>query len=678
MDHLGIMLHVFTQETENELMLDLGETKTQRKLYYRELIARFTHHLGITWNLGEENGYVAWSPKAQNDDDRKSMAKYLKTHDPYQHHVALHTHSRIHEQVPILNALVGYEYLTGPSIQLHHPHEVNEVTEKWIKASQVSGHQWVVPLDEIGPANVGAKPDADDPEHNEMRHQVLWGNLMAGGSGVEWYFGYKFAHMDINCEDWRSRDLLWDQTRHALNFFRKHLPYHGMKGANELTSNSDDFVFAKNGYVYAIYMPHVEETYLDLTGSNTKFSIQWFNPREGGNLQKGSLDEVRGGKIVSIGLPPNQEKDWVALLKSDGPVTTVPLSNGMGSTLDALRDFEINPEGAAAQYYMDKNNGALAINAANKSFRNAYAVAKTVYQGASDVYDLSLRTITENDGESSYVLKVNGAILDTLVNPSTKDDFDEVNHNIGVYYLATGDIIQIESNAVTNGKIPENDETAWSRGRWNKLVLAPSNLTITEAMKTAVPFEETDGMIRIEAEDFQYNSQNGTPRKWYVRPSQVKGINNLENHKDGASGGQYIEALPDTRVTHDDNLIDGENFFPIQGTGGVVSYKVKFPKKGKYYVWAKAYSSGPEDNGVHIGLNGQWPESGARIQWCKGKNKWTWSSAQRTPENHCGVPHSIYIEVEEAGEHVVSFSMREDGFEMDEFILTRDKTYTPE
>ena len=34
-------------------------------------------------------------------------------------------------------------------------------------------------------------------------------------------------------------------------------------------------------------------------------------------------------------------------------------------------------------------------------------------------------------------------------------------------------------------------------------------------------------------------------------------------------------------------------------------------------------------------------ESGERMQWCKGKNKWTWSSAQRVEENHCGTPQTI-------------------------------------
>src|SRR5262249_45303902 len=57
-DHMtraGIVWHVVTQETEVDHNLDGGALGTQRKLYYRELVARFAHAPGLIWNLGEEN-----------------------------------------------------------------------------------------------------------------------------------------------------------------------------------------------------------------------------------------------------------------------------------------------------------------------------------------------------------------------------------------------------------------------------------------------------------------------------------------------------------------------------------------------------------------------------------------------------------------------------------------------
>ena len=61
MDRLGIALHVVLTETENESLMELEEGGVffaeRRRLYYRELVARFGHHRAIVWNLGEENGW---------------------------------------------------------------------------------------------------------------------------------------------------------------------------------------------------------------------------------------------------------------------------------------------------------------------------------------------------------------------------------------------------------------------------------------------------------------------------------------------------------------------------------------------------------------------------------------------------------------------------------------------
>ncbi len=682
MDTLGLMLHIVTQETENELLLDIGQLKVQRKLYYRELIARFSHHLGITWNLGEENGPLHWTPKGQDDKDRKAMAKYIKTHDPYKNLVVLHTHAGSKSQEVFLDPLLGFEYLDGPSMQTSKPKNVHDRIVRFVDVSKKSGKRWVICQDEIGPADTGAKPDADDPEHNEIRSQVLWGNLMAGGAGVEWYFGYRFAHNDLKCEDWRSRDLLWDQTKHALDFFQKYVPFTKMQSADGLTDNPDDYVFAENGSTYVVYLPKVVETKINLYGFNSKFAVKWYNPRTGGSLVKGTVKTIKGGRAVSIGLPPNNDKDWVALLIATKKITHVKKhKNNSIITLKALSDFEIN-KASKAVYYVDQgNNGVLSIDASNKEQRDKFAGATTLFKGETGLYKAVLTTMAENDGESVYKIKINGKEVSTLVNPPTKSSFFTTRHHLDLY-LHKNDIIEVLSKAMTNGKIPENDETAWSRGRWSALTLTPDTyLQVAKALKEAEPFVEKHGILEVEAENFHDKTNNGTKRDWYIRSNSDDipfSGDTIENHSATASKGAYIEALPDTRVTHDDKLIAGENFFPVSGTGGIVSYKVKITNPGTYYVWALAYSTGSEDNGLHVGVNGDWPESGARMQWCKGKHRWTWSSAQRVPENHCGIPQKITLDFKEAGEYVVSFSMREDGFEFDKWVLVKDKNFIPE
>ena len=192
-------------------------------------------------------------------------------------------------------------------------------------------------------------------------------------------------------------------------------------------------------------------------------------------------------------------------------------------------------------------------------------------------------------------------------------------------------------------------------------------------------FEEKNGQVSVEAEYF-YKQSKSEIRQWYRTTRHETpeiGRDEDENHGSSASNSTYIEILPDTRVTHADSLIRGENFTNEPGKMAILHYKVKINSPGRYYVWVRAFSTGGEDNGLHVGLNGEWPDHGQRMQWCDGKNKWTWASKQRTAAVHCGVPHEIYLDISESGIHDIQFSMREDGFEFDKFVLTKDKNYVP-
>lgn len=189
-------------------------------------------------------------------------------------------------------------------------------------------------------------------------------------------------------------------------------------------------------------------------------------------------------------------------------------------------------------------------------------------------------------------------------------------------------------------------------------------------------FEEKKGIVAIETEFF-YKQSKSQKRKWFRFNKHFSPVTTKENRSIGASNNGYIQLLPDTRITHDDVLMRGENFSNTAGAMGVVTYRVKINSPGRYFIWTRAFSTGSEDNGVHVGINGKWPQSGQRIQWCEGKNKWTWSNKQRTKEAHCGVPQKLYLDIPSAGYHDIEFSMREDGFAMDKFVLTLDEAYVP-
>lgn len=303
MESKGVMLHVLTQETENDQLLDGGALGPQRKLYYRELIARFGHHLAITWNLGEEN--------TNTDAQRKQFATFFKTYDPYGHYVVVHTYPGQKEQV--YAPLLGYPDFDGPSLQGGN----NSVVREWIDRSANAGRPWVVCYDEQGPATAGVVPDADDFWHDSIRKNVLWGTLMAGGGGVEYYFGYSYPNDDLDCEDWRSRDNMWNLTRRALGFFHDYLPFWEMNHANGLTTASGDYVLAQPSEVYAVYLPNGGTTNLDLEDAPARFSIEWFDPRLGGALLAGGATEATGPGVVALGDPPAgyDPQDWAVLIR---------------------------------------------------------------------------------------------------------------------------------------------------------------------------------------------------------------------------------------------------------------------------------------------------------------------------------------------------------------------------
>lgn len=307
MDSLGLMLHIVTQETENDHGLDGGDLGLQRKLYYRELIARFAHHLAITWNLGEEN--------KNSDSQRKAFAKYIRDLDPYDHLIVIHTWPGHYDKV--YPSLLGFEALDGASLQMNADgSDTHSETLKWIKKSKAAGRNWVVCLDEYGHGKGGVATDDIDYWHDEARKNCLWGNLMAGGGGSEWYFGYPYPHNDLNCEDWRSRDHMWELTQYALDFFHRHLPFTQMYNHNELTAAKQDYCFATPGSIYAVYLPNGGTTEIDLQGYSRTFTVKWYDPRNGGSLKSGSIKKITGPGKVSLGLSPyKQDMDWVILIK---------------------------------------------------------------------------------------------------------------------------------------------------------------------------------------------------------------------------------------------------------------------------------------------------------------------------------------------------------------------------
>lgn len=297
MDKLGLLMHVVTQEQENDQLLDDGNLGDERKLYYRELVARFAHHPAVVWNLGEEN--------TNTDEQRKSFAAYIRMLDPYRHPIVVHTFPSQYNKV--YDPLLGFPHFDGPSLQMGDMRKTHEETLKWVILSGKAGKQWFVCQDEIGPPSVGVKPDNEDPDHSDVLRHALWGNLMAGGAGAEWFF-----QSDLHTEDWRTRDRLWEKTFFALNFFQKHLPFAEMQPRDDLVAGEGSWCLANAGEIYAIYTSSPDNCQMLLGEGN--YRVDWYNPVNGGDLIPGG--SIVGGGERTFGHPPhNRSETWVILLR---------------------------------------------------------------------------------------------------------------------------------------------------------------------------------------------------------------------------------------------------------------------------------------------------------------------------------------------------------------------------
>lgn len=312
---LGMFLHFKTSEVENQGLLDGGELGVQRKLYFRELLARFGYHLALNWNLGEENGLWG-SPVTtpiQTTTQRLAMARYFYENDPYRHHVVIHNGQAFYD-------LLGPEsQYTGLSLQTNKPdfRRVYGQIRYWLDLAREAGVNWAVAVDEPGDAQHSLVPDKDnDGTHDFARQNALWASIMAGGWGSEWYFGYKHDHSDLSCRDFRSRDLFWDQVRHHLRFMQTaRLPLARMHPANALSSSDNDWVLAAPGEVYLLLLKMGEKPDNQLTVPNGTYQITWYNPRTGA-YPTPPLEASTPQGSLALPLPPGEnDMDWVLLVR---------------------------------------------------------------------------------------------------------------------------------------------------------------------------------------------------------------------------------------------------------------------------------------------------------------------------------------------------------------------------
>ncbi|GEO21612.1 hypothetical protein CQA01_21460 [Cyclobacterium qasimii] len=304
----GMMTQFVLSEQENQSYFENnegGDFADSRKIYYRELVARFGYLNAVTWNIGEENGWEKEPTygKSITTSQRKQFAAYLSDLLPYEDLIVVHNGPSSTDA--IFEDLLGDPSYSGISFQGNY----QDVTHgygrmlHWRNASAAAGRPWVVTYDE-------PYSSPEYPELDVWRKNSLWASLMAGAAGMEVYIG---KGEDLVIQDYRKYAAYWEIMNHAKNFFTESgIPFQRLTPMT--TEDNNSWVLSVDEEVFVVYLREGGEGELNLPSE--VFEIHWFDPRTGEWSRNEALKEALGGEKTALGKAPSQpDLDWVILLK---------------------------------------------------------------------------------------------------------------------------------------------------------------------------------------------------------------------------------------------------------------------------------------------------------------------------------------------------------------------------
>jgi hypothetical protein len=334
----GILLHVVLNEAEaaNRNRLDGGTLGTERKLFYRELAARFGHLNGLMWNICEE-GIGSFEPATT----MKSFADYVRSVDPYDHPIGVHNWIKEdgidavfadfygHPSIDYLSIQYRSSYTRADYPEPRYPNLLGDLRTATASAGK--------PLALMGDELEMTRPSDDESYSTGVvaqggmqwqRKGQLWQWYLGGGAGVEY-----ILTTTLDTHDFRQYEPLWRYTRHAQNFMDQ-IPFGDMTPSHKLLRGESTYhkkkpqisgvVLAKPGEVYAIYLPDGSNDDnnggppdLDLRDyDGVSFELKWYSPRHGQFV--GDAVHLKGGNWASVGYTPSgihNADDWAAVVR---------------------------------------------------------------------------------------------------------------------------------------------------------------------------------------------------------------------------------------------------------------------------------------------------------------------------------------------------------------------------
>ncbi|MFT6807478.1 MAG: hypothetical protein ACJA01_000698 [Saprospiraceae bacterium] len=312
----GVMPHFVLSETENESFFEARHQDTttvfadSRKIYYREMVARFGHHPAITWNIGEENGWKDYSgnhtvKKANTTEQRKLYSDLIRSLTYYNDHIVVHNgpSENYHIYDKPGDNILGHKSFTGPSMQGDFlSKKVYEDVLRIRRLSAENEHKWVTTMDEAY-INKWEKGDLDT-----WRKDNVWAALMAGGAGIEFYMG---GGLDVRIQDMRKFEDYFKTTAAAVGFFKTHIPFWELEPDEDFVENA--WTLKKSGAFYLIYFK--DGGTADIQLPKGEYSMKWYDPRNN-VLHDGEPLIFTESTPQALRNPPNKTaSDWACIIE---------------------------------------------------------------------------------------------------------------------------------------------------------------------------------------------------------------------------------------------------------------------------------------------------------------------------------------------------------------------------
>lgn len=250
------------------------------KLYYREMIARFSYLPALIFNINEEHN------ENYSKKEALELAGLLKEIDPFNHPCGIHNINKPDEdyikaqQIDFTSIQTGNDRTgKGPG-----PTDYNKLVTGWInKCNSLSARNLMIGIDE-------GRPEGD--------RRAWWSTYLSGGV----WEAHVTAPYDRPMNTW---DTIWTQLGGTRKFMES-IPFHEMQPDTSIVTSGLAFCLSSGQGIFAFYLPEGGNIIVSLPVGR-HYKAEWWNPENGigGQFQNESI--IVGGPAD---LAPPGDGDW--------------------------------------------------------------------------------------------------------------------------------------------------------------------------------------------------------------------------------------------------------------------------------------------------------------------------------------------------------------------------------